>query len=344
MKHISRLPDIESVKREYPLTSEQRKNRDAFISQINDILSGKDKRKLLIIGPCSADREDAVLDYVNRLSKIREEVKDTIFIVPRVYTSKPRTNGIGYKGILHNPCTDENNEDLRTGILASRKLHLRVIQETGMFPADEMLYPDSLMYFNDLLSYMAVGARSVEDQWHREMASGFKVPVGLKNPTSGDLFVLLNAIFAAQHSQRLLLQGWEVQTEGNPYAHAILRGYIDRTGKMYSNYHYEDLNDFHDNYIRFNLKNSSVIIDCNHCNSGKRYYEQSRILDEVLSTCSRKSGIASLIKGFMVESYLEDGNQMIGNGVYGKSITDGCLGWDKTKDLINKMADTLAKR
>ena len=211
-----------------------------------------------------------------------------------------------------------------------------------MFPADEMLYPDSLMYFSDLLSYLAVGARSVEDQLHREMASGFEIPVGLKNPTSGDFSVLLNAIFAAQHSQRLLSRGWEIQTEGNPYAHAILRGYIDRNGKMYSNYHYEDLNEFHDKYIKFNLKNSSVIIDCNHCNSGKKYYEQGRILDEVLSTCNRKRGIATLIKGFMVESYLEDGNQMIGNGIYGKSITDGCLGWDKTRELIYRMADTLA--
>lgn len=342
MKLVNQLPDIEKLKREYALTAEQKRNRAIFINKIKAILSGRDKKKILIIGPCSADREDAVLDYMTQLSKVSEEVKDTVFIIPRVYTSKPRTNGIGYKGLLHNPDTDDKHEDLRSGIVASRKMHLRVIQETGMFPADEMLYPDSLMYFNDLLSYLAVGARSVEDQLHREMASGFEIPVGLKNPTSGDLSVLLNAIFAAQHSQRLLSRGWEIETEGNPYAHAILRGYIDRNGKMYSNYHYEDLNDFHDNYIKFNLRNSSVIIDCNHCNSGKRYYEQERIVDEVLSTCRRKRGINGLVKGFMVESYIEDGNQMIGNGIYGKSITDGCLGWDKTKELIYRMADTLA--
>lgn len=342
MKLVNQLPDIEKLKREYALTAEQKRNRMIFINKIKNILSGRDKRKILIIGPCSADREDAVLDYMTQLSKVSEKVQDTVFIIPRVYTSKPRTNGIGYKGLLHNPDTDNKHEDLRSGIVASRKMHLRVIQETGMFPADEMLYPDSLMYFSDLLSYLAVGARSVEDQLHREMASGFKIPVGLKNPTSGDLSVLLNAIFAAQHSQRLLSRGWEIETEGNSYAHAILRGYIDRNGKMYSNYHYEDLNDFHDNYIKCNLRNSSVIIDCNHCNSGKRYYEQERILDEVLSTCRRKRGINRLVKGFMVESYIEDGNQMIGKGIYGKSITDGCLGWNKTKELIYRMADTLA--
>ena len=339
---VNKLPDVEEVKNEYPLTKEQENNRGVFIKQIRDILSGIDKRKILIIGPCSADREDTVVDYMVRLSRVREDVKDTIFIIPRVYTSKPRTNGIGYKGLLHNPDTNDAHEDLISGVLASRKMHLNVIQETGMYAADEMLYPDSLMYFDDLLSYLAVGARSVEDQMHREMASGFNIPVGLKNPTSGDLSVLLNAIFAAQHSQRMLYHGWEVATKGNLYAHAILRGYIDRNGKMYSNYHYEDLNDFHDQYIKLNLKNSSVIVDCSHCNSGKKYYEQERILEEVLSVCSRKRGISSLVKGFMVESYLEEGNQMVGSGIYGKSITDGCIGWDKTQELIYKMADTLA--
>lgn len=339
---INKLPDAEEIKKEYPLTKEQEEKRGLFIKQIKDILSGKDKRKMLIIGPCSADRVDAVLDYMVKLSKIRENVEKSIFIIPRVYTSKPRTNGIGYKGLLHNPDTNDVHEDLVSGILASRKLHLKVIQETGMYAADEMLYTDSLMYFDDLLSYLAVGARSVEDQMHREMASGFEIPVGFKNPTSGDLSVLLNAIFAAQHPQRMLYHGWEVATKGNLHAHAILRGYVDRSGKMYSNYHYEDLNDFHDQYIKLNLKNSSVIVDCNHCNSGKKYYEQERILEEVLSVCKRKRGISALVKGFMIESYLQDGNQIMGNGIYGKSITDACIGWDKTEELIYKMADELA--
>lgn len=338
---IRKLPDVDELKEKYALTEDQKKRRLSFIREINNILSGKDKRKILIVGPCSADREDAVVDYMVRLSEIREQVRDQILVIPRVYTSKPRTNGTGYKGLLHNPVFAEANEDLWNGVVASRKMHLKVIQETGMFAADEMLYPDSVLYINDLLAYVAIGARSVEDQLHREMASGLGIPVGLKNPTSGDLSVLLNGIFAAQHPQRLLYQGWEVQMEGNPYAHAILRGYIDRTGKMYSNYHYEDLNEFHDMYVRFNLKNSSAIVDCNHCNSGKKYYEQERIANEVLAVCKRKAGINSMIKGFMVESYLEDGNQLIGEGIYGKSITDGCLGMNKTQELIYKMAELI---
>lgn len=341
MIFVRKLPDVDDLKAEYALTADQIAEREEVIRQIKNILSCNDKRKILIIGPCSADKEEAVLDYMLRLSRMQENVKDKLLIIPRVYTSKPRTNGIGYKGLLHNPVTTDSNEDLLSGIVASRKMHMKVIQETGMFPADEMLYPDSLLYINDLLSYVAVGARSVEDQLHREMASGLELPVGLKNPTSGDFSVLLNGIFAAQHSQRLLYQGWEVQMEGNPFAHAILRGYVDRNGKMYSNYHYEDLNEFHDMYVKFNLKNSSVIVDCNHCNSGKKYYEQERIIDEVLSVCRCKIGINSLIKGFMVESYLEEGNQLIGNGIYGKSITDGCIGWDRTYTLICKMAESL---
>lgn len=338
---IRRLPDINEIKEMYPLGSNLAVERDLFVRQTEDILSGRDRRKLLIIGPCSADRQDAVVDYAVRLSRLQERVKDKIFIVPRVYTSKPRTNGIGYKGLLHNPIITDSNEDLWQGVIASRKMHLKVIRETGMYPADEMLYPDSFLYISDLLSYAAVGARSVEDQLHREMASGLGMPVGLKNPTSGDFSVLLNGVFAAQHRQRLLYQGWEVEMEGNPFAHAILRGYVDRTGKTYSNYHYEDLNELHDMYVKFNLKNSAVIVDCNHCNSGKKYYEQERIMSEVLAVCRRKRGIGSLVKGFMVESYIEDGNQLVGGGIYGKSVTDGCIGWEKTTDLVCRMAEML---
>ena len=341
MKCIKRLPTVEELKKNYPLSPELKTLRVRKIEEINATLSGKDKRKLLLIGPCSADREDAVIEYVKKLTLLNEKVKDKVLIVPRVYTSKPRTKSLGYKGILHRPNSASSHDDLLAGIIATRNLHLHVIQETGFFCIDEMLYPESVEYFLDLLAYVAVGARSVEDQLHRLTASGLEIPVGMKNPMSGDLDVLLNSIEAAQQEQSLIYRGWEVQTTGNKYAHAILRGFVDRGGHSQPNYHYEDLCLFHDSYKKRNLPNMSVIIDCNHSNSNKHPDEQIRIVHEVLDNCKCNKGLNGFVKGFMVESYLEDGNQLVGGHVYGKSITDACIGWNKTEKLVMDMYDRL---
>ncbi len=338
MKYIRKLPEAEELFDEYSLTSSQMTARKNFISQIEGILSGRDTRKLLLVGPCSADREDSVLDYTLRLARLSEEVKDKFFIVPRVYTSKPRTSGIGYKGMLHHPSIYEEADDLLQGIISTRRVHYRVIQETGLFSVDEMLYPESIYYFMDLLAYIAVGARSVEDQAHRMTASGVGIPVGMKNPVGGDTTALLNSILAAQNRHSMCYRGYEVQTEGNEYAHAILRGSVDNHGKNHANYHYEDLCEFHDKYVSFNLKNMSVIVDCNHSNSGKNYEEQIRIAKDVMGSCAINSSINNMIKGIMIESYIEDGNQLIGEKIYGKSITDSCLGWKKTETLIKELA------
>lgn len=338
MRFVKKLPDVDKVVSEYALTEKQKASRLEKIEEIEQVLSGKSAKKIIIIGPCSADREDAVIDYVGRLAEMQAKLKDKFVFIPRVYTSKPRTDGKGYKGILHRPHIECGQDDLVEGILSARRMHLHVIQETGMFCADEMLYPDIVQYTLDLLAYVAVGARSVENQEHRLTASGLHVPIGMKNPTSGDLKVLLNSIIAAQYPQSLVYSGWEVRTEGNPYAHAVLRGFTDRTNKMHANYHYEDICDFYDIYQKENLKNMSVIIDCNHANSGKRYEEQIRIAEEIFDICRRNASLNKFIKGILVESYFEDGAQMIGEGVYGKSVTDACLGWDKTERLLNRLS------
>lgn len=338
MKYMHKLPDADELLEMYQLTPEQKDARETKIKEVQHILTGRDNRKILLIGPCSADREDAVVEYMLRLARLQEIVSDRFVIIPRVYTSKPRTNGMGYKGLIHNPGS-ANEDDLMDGVIATRKMHLHVIQKTGFYCVDEMLYPESIYYILDLLAYAAVGARSVEDQAHRMTASGLQIPVGMKNPMSGDTTSLLNAISAAQHSHSMMYRGWDVRTEGNPYAHAIFRGFVNNNGKACPNYHYEDLCEFHDKYQEFNLKNMALIIDCNHSNSGKRYAEQVRIAKEVCNICKVYKDINRLVKGLMIESYIEDGNQLPGSGVYGKSITDGCLGWEKTQELILELSD-----
>ncbi len=338
LKFIRKLPIPMEVKEQYPLRAEYaeaKKRRDA---EIADVFSGKSNRLILVIGPCSADREDAVLDYISRLAEVQEKVKDRILIIPRIYTNKPRTTGDGYKGMVHQPNPSEA-EDMLAGIVAIRRLHTHAIEQTGMFCADEMLYPENYRYLSDLLSYVAVGARSVENQQHRLTASGIDIPVGMKNPTGGDLSVMLNSITAAQHSHTFLYRGWECVSSGNPLAHAILRGYVNRHGESIPNYHFEDLITLYREYSARNLANMAVIVDVNHANSGKKYLEQVRICKEVLHSCRHSEEVRSYVKGFMIESYLEDGCQKIGENIYGKSITDPCLGWEKTERLIYDLAE-----
>ena len=310
----------------------------SYDKEIADVFTGASDKLILVIGPCSADREDAVIDYISRLAKVQEKVKDKIIIIPRIYTNKPRTTGDGYKGMLHQPNPDEN-PDMLKGIIAIRKLHMRAISETGFFCADEMLYPDNYRYLSDLLSYVAVGARSTENQQHRLTASGLDIPVGLKNPTSGDISVMMNSVTASQHPHTFIYRGWEVESKGNPLAHAILRGYVNRHGQSLSNYHYEDLIGLSETYAKSGLQNPAVIVDTNHANSGKKYLEQIRIAKEVLHSTRYNDDVKKLVKGFMIESYIEDGAQKIGENVYGKSITDPCLGWDKTERLILDIAE-----
>lgn len=338
MKYIRELPSAKILRQEYSLSSEDEKKRENQIQTVKNILSGKDSRKLIIIGPCSADRKDAVIDYVCRLKKISEKIAQTTVVVPRIYTGKPRTNGAGYKGMLHNP-TGNNDENILEGILAARSLHLEVIRETGMFAADEMLYPEEMYYMSDVLGYLAVGARSVEDQGHRMLASDDAIPVGLKNPMGGSKISLVNSIKAAQMSHRMMYRGWEVETTGNSYAHAILRGFTNNSGKNFPNYHYEDIVELYDMCLKENVINPGVIVDCNHANSGKNYDEEPRIAKEVLGFCRANSSINKFVKGLMIESYIEDGSQMIGQGIYGKSITDPCLGWEKTERLLFEIAE-----
>lgn len=340
MKFFRKLPVPKDLKEQFPADERIVKIKQERDPEIRRIFEGKSDKLLLIIGPCSADREDAVLDYVTRLSKVQEKVKDKIMIIPRIYTNKPRTTGGGYKGLVHQP-DPEKKPDMLQGIIAVRELHQKAILESGLTCADEMLYPENHRYVSDLLSYVAIGARSVEDQQHRLTASGVGIPVGMKNPTGGDLSVMMNSITAAQGQHAFLYRGWEVQSLGNPYAHALLRGYVDKHGKTYSNYHYEDLNELFELYQEYELKNPGVIIDTNHANSGKHYLEQIRIAKEVLHSCRLSKDIKGLVKGLMIESYIEDGNQPIGGGCYGKSITDPCLGWEKSERLIYEIADLL---
>ncbi len=326
------------VKEMYPLTGEMSQTAEKRIAELKGIFAGHDDRLILVIGPCSADNEDSVMEYVQRLGRLAEKVKDRLFIVPRIYTNKPRTTGDGYKGMLHQPNPDEK-PDMFKGIIAIRKLHMRVLQETGMAAADEMLYPENHKYLDDLLGYVAVGARSVEDQQHRLTASGIEVPVGMKNPTSGDFQVMLNAIQAAQHGHTFIYRGWEARSEGNPYAHAILRGSTNKHGQPQPNYHYEDLMLIKEFYEERELQNPAVVVDVNHANSGKQYIEQIRIAKEVLHSRRYNESLRKLVKGLMIESYLVDGSQKVGGGVYGQSITDPCLGWEKTEKLVLEIAD-----
>ena len=338
MQFIRKLPEPMEIKQEIPLKDEFRKLKEKRDQEIADSMTGKDDRFLLIIGPCSADNEPAVLDYCSRLAKVADEVKDRLFIVPRVYTNKPRTIGKGYKGMLHQP-DPEGKENMMEGIKAIRRMHVHVIGQTGFTCAEEILYPENHRYLSDLLSYGAIGARSVEDQLHRMIASGAGIPVGMKNPTSGDLSVMMNSIEAAQSEQDFLFHGWEVHTTGNPLAHAILRGYVNHFGTSMPNYHYENLRKVADMYGERNLKNPAIVVDCNHNNSGKKYMEQIRIARDVMASRQYADDIRHIVKGLMIESYIVDGNQKIGDGVYGKSITDPCLGWEKSRDLILSLAD-----
>lgn len=326
------------LKQEYPVTKEMAQAFERRDQELKDILSGNSSRLVLIVGPCSADREESVLDYISRLVPVQEQVKDQILIVPRVYTNKPRTTGAGYKGMLHQP-DPSAAPDMLKGLISIRELHMRVLRETGFSCADEMLYPENYKYLDDVLAYVAVGARSVENQQHRLTSSGISVPVGMKNPTGGDLSVMMNSINAAQHSHTFIYRGWEATSTGNPYAHAILRGYTNKHGDSRPNYHYEDLVFLHHLYKEQGLLNPAAIIDANHANSGKNPFQQGRIIREVLQNRNYDPDIHALVKGFMVESYIEDGNQKIGQGVYGKSITDACLGWDKTQKLIYDIAE-----
>lgn len=340
MNFNRKLPIPQEIKELYPVTEKVAEIKNRKDKEIRDIFEGKDNRLILVIGPCSADKEEPVLDYIGRLALVQEQVKDKIFIIPRIYTGKPRTTGEGYKGMLHQP-DPMKKEDMLEGLIRVRELHSRAIQETGFVCADEMLYPENYRYLSDLLSYVAVGARSVEDQQHRLVASGMDIPCGMKNPTGGDYSVMLNSITAAQNSHVFLYRGWEVESTGNPYAHAILRGFVNKHGQAIPNYHYEDLKLLLELYNAKNLVNRSVIVDCNHSNSNKHYLEQIRIAKEVLFSKRHDNDLNGFIKGLMIESYIEDGSQKAEEGVYGKSITDPCLGWEKTEKLILDLADSL---
>jgi len=340
MNFIRKLPIPKDVKAEYPLTPELAKIKEERDEEIKKIFRGESDKFILVIGPCSADSEDSVIDYISRLRTIQEKVQDKIFIIPRIYTGKPRTTGDGYKGMLHQP-NPTGMPDLLKGIVAIRNLHMLALSETGFSCADEMLYPENYRYLDDVLSYVAIGARSVEDQHHRLTSSGLSIPVGMKNPTSGDISVMMNSITAAQHPHAFIYRGWEVKSEGNPYAHAILRGYVDDRGNSFPNYHYEDLARLADVYAEKQLANPALIVDTNHSNSGKKYLEQIRISKEILHSCRHNNDIKKLVKGLMIESYIEDGCQKIGDNVYGKSITDPCLGWTKTERLIYDLAELL---
>ena len=340
MNFHRKLPIPEEVKKEFPLTERMKQVKAERDESIRAVFDGSSDKFLLVIGPCSAEHSEPVLEYISRLRRIEEQVSDKIILIPRIYTNKPRTTGKGYKGMLHQP--DPNAKpDMYKGITAIRELHLAALRDYDFSCADEMLYPENYRYLSDLLSYVAVGARSVENQQHRLTASGIEAPVGMKNPTGGDLSVMMNAIVAAQASHTFIYRGWEVTSEGNPYTHAILRGYLDYSGRSVSNYHYEDLLRVENLYEKSNLANPSVLVDTNHNNSGKQYLEQIRIAKDIVHSRNQNADIKRLVKGLMIESYLEDGAQSSGENVFGKSITDPCLGWEKTERLILDIADKL---
>ena len=338
MNFKRKLPIPKEIKEMYPISDEGALAKEKNDLEIAKVFTGESDKLVLVIGPCSADKEESVIEYISRLRKLQEKVEEKIIIIPRIYTNKPRTTGAGYKGMLHQPNPLED-PDMLKGIIAIRKLPMRAINETGFSCADEMLYPENHRYLNDLLSYVAVGARSVENQGHRLTASGIDIPVGMKNPTGGDITVMLNSIKAAQGSHTFLYRGWEVESSGNPLAHAILRGYVDEKGHSVPNYHYEDLQSLCEIYTEKDFKNPALIVDCNHANSGKKYEQQVRIAKEVLHSTRHSDDIKKLVKGFMIESYLVDGCQKASDGVYGKSITDPCLGWEKTEQLVLDIAE-----
>ncbi len=340
MNIIRELPRPTEIKEQYALSPELAAVKEQRDEEIKAIFRGESKKFLLIIGPCSADSEEPVLDYITRLRELQEKVRDKIFIIPRIYTGKPRTTGDGYKGMLHQPNPTEM-PDLKSGIIAVRNLHIKALSETGFTAADEMLYPENYSYLDDILAYIAVGARSVENQQHRLVSSGVSIPVGMKNPTSGDISVMMNAITAAQHSHAFIYRASEARSDGNPYAHAILRGYVNDRGQSFPNYHYEDLYRLAQVYAEKNLANPALIVDTNHSNSGKQYLEQIRIAKEILHSMRHSEDIKKLVKGLMIESYIEDGSQKIGEHIYGKSITDPCLGWEKSERLVLDIADLL---
>ena len=340
MEFKRKLPVPKEIKEQYPLTAELSRIKETRDEQIADVFTGKSDKMVLIVGPCSADREDAVLDYCQRLARLQEVVFDKLILIPRVYTNKARTTGAGYKGLLHQS-DPEQKSDMLQGVIAIRRLHTNVLANTGLSTADEMLYPDNYRYLSDLLSYVAVGARSVENQEHRLTSSGIAVPVGMKNPTSGDISVMLNSILAAQSPHTFIYRGWEVDTTGNPLAHAILRGYVNKHGEAHPNYHYEDLEHLYQTYSAKGLKNMALIVDTNHSTSAKKYEQQPRIGKDVLYSCRHSTEIRSMVKGFMIESYLENGCQKIGEGIYGKSITDPCIGWNETERLIQEIAEQI---
>ena len=339
---LNQLPTTEEVKKQYPLSKELRERKAKRDAEIKSIFRGESKKFLLVIGPCSADHEDPVLEYCQRLKEVAKDVEDRIFIVPRIYTNKPRTTGEGYKGMLHQP-DPEKRSNLTEGILAIRRMHIRVLEECGFSTADEMLYPDNHNYLDDVLSYVAVGARSVENQQHRMVASGVDIPVGMKNPTSGDLGVMLNSIYAGQHGHNFIYRGWEVETAGNPYTHAIMRGSQSKHGQMIPNYHYEDLKLLHSSYEKKELLNPVVVVDTNHCNSGKKYKEQLRIAQEIMHFRKYSEELAYFVKGLMVESYLEEGSAKVEEHILGKSITDPCIGWEDTLRLISTVYEYQAQ-
>ena len=337
---VNRIISADEAKAIVPMTAELTAVKAERDKQLRAIIDGSDKRKVIIIGPCSADNEDAVVDYVTRLAKLEEEVKDKLMLMPRIYTEKPRTKGEGYKGMFHSPNPQTGKTDIQNGICNLRHMHIRAIRESGLTAADEMLYPDNLDYVSDFLSYIAIGARSTENQQHRLVASGIDVPVGVKNPMNGSFSVTLNSIYAAQIPNEFKYGGWQVRTTGNKYAHAVLRGVVDVYGNNIPNYHYEDVIRFYEQYLKQHLANPAIIIDTNHSNSGKNAFEQIRIAKEIFNNM-RYENFNSVVKGLLVESYIEDGNQCVDGGVYGKSVTDPCLGWAKSERLIRDLAEML---
>ena len=335
---VKKLPTPAEIKEQYPISKEIERIKVERDEEIRKVITGESDKFLAIIGPCSADNEEAVCDYISRLAPVQEKIKDKVIIIPRIYTNKPRTTGEGYKGIVHQP-DPEGKPDLLAGLIAMRKMHMRAIEETGLTPADEMLYPENYRYLSDILSYVAIGARSVEDQQHRLTVSGFDVPAGMKNPTSGDMTVMLNSVVAAQHAHTFIYRGWEVNTDGNPLAHVILRGAVNKRGVNQPNYHYEDLMTLLSLYGERNLKNPAAIIDTNHSNSAKKFKEQIRITQEILHSRKYNKDIHTLVKGVMIESYIVEGNQSVHDRCYGKSITDPCLGWEDSEKLLYNIAE-----
>ena len=338
MEFVRKLPIPQEIKKQFPISEKIAQHKAERDEAIRQVFTGESDKFLLIIGPCSADSEEPVMEYIHRLARVQEKVADKIIMIPRIYTNKPRTTGKGYKGMLHQP-DPEKQPDLLEGLIAIRKLHIRNIEETGLTAADEMLYPENWWYLADLLSYVAVGARSVEDQQHRMTVSGFDVPAGMKNPTSGDMTVMLNSVVAAQHAHSFIYRGWDVDTTGNPLAHTVLRGAVNKRGQVLPNYHYEDLRLLCELYAQKNLQNPACVVDTNHSNSNKQYLEQIRIAKEILHSRRYSNDIHKLVKGLMIESYIEDGSQKIHDHIYGKSITDPCLGWEKTERLLYEIAE-----